>query len=56
MQICAWCYQTADETMITDHLDSRVHVDCAITAVGSGVERTNREYQQWLGMSGDEIV
>ncbi len=54
--ICTWCYQPLAATdRITDHLDNDVHMDCAMTAVGMGVTRDGVEYQQWLGMTGEEI-
>lgn len=56
MSACSWCYQPlGDEKVVTTHLDEIVHMDCAMTAVGSGVERNDIEYQRWLGMSAEEI-
>lgn len=54
---CSWCYQliTATDRHILDRHGSTVHLDCAYTEVGMGVERTDREYQLWLGMTGDEL-
>lgn len=55
--ICSWCYGNLNPSdhVITTWYDSQLHIDCAQTEVGMGVPRTDREYQIWLGMTGEEL-